>query len=387
MRGETECPNIPVDSDEFRMKIIGNYLDLIEFANGDPKENEWAALRAKMGHPEPFGIDRIGIGNENYDEVYFKRFDLIEKAIHAKYPDIICILCGGVHPYYEDMMGSPGLNTVYEFAAKHKNILVDEHSYHTPEWFAAQSTRFDNYDRSGAGVYFGEYAANGLLSLTEAMMAQDGEAGQDDISDTAPLASILEMMDPDGEQSDLGMRPMNKSNQLDTALGEAAFLTGVERNGDIVAMASYAPLFNLIDSDQWNHNLINFNPQTLCLSTNYFVQKMFSCHLGTRYLPLNGELPENTYLSATEDENAVYLKFVNTGAQENVVTVQLPYDTANAYGEILQNKDPHSRNDLNFVGEAVYIVQPVNTEICVVDQKLTIEVKPYSVCVFTLKKA
>lgn len=244
-----------------------------------------------MGHPEPFGLDRIGIGNENYDEVYFERFDLIERAIHEKYPDMICILCAGVHPYYEDMMGTPGLNTVYEFAKKHKNVLVDEHSYHTPQWFEEQSVRFDKYDRNGAGVYFGEYAANGLLGLLEAMMSQsdaaDGAAGG--------AASVLDQMDPDENAPDLGMRPMNQSNQLDTALGEAAFLTGVERNGDIVAMASYAPLFNLVESDQWNHNLINFNPGTLCLSANYYVQKMFACHLGTRYLPFEGTLPEHTY--------------------------------------------------------------------------------------------
>lgn len=371
-RGETECPNIPIDSEDFQKVIVDNYLDLIEFANGDPGKNEWAALRAKMGHPEPFGLDRIGIGNENYGEVYFQRFDLIEKAIHEKYPGMICILCAGVHPFYEDMLGTPGLDSVYAFARKYQNVIVDEHSYHTPEWFAAQSTRFDNYDRCGAGVYFGEYAANGLLGMLENM-------SPDDLPNTAAADEEL--------ANTGGMRPMNQSNQLDTALGEAAFLTGVERNSDIVAMASYAPLFNLVESDQWNHNLINYNPQTLCLSTNYYVQKMFASYLGTQYLPYEGTLPENIYLSATEDEDAVYLKLVNTGGDASAITVQLPCDAASANGEILQNDDPHVRNALDYNGEAVYTVQPSAVEFPVANGILSLEVKPYSVYALTIKKA
>ena len=460
-RGEAECPNIPTDSEEFQTRIIDSYLDLIEFANGDPNQNEWAALRAKMGHPEPFGLDRIGIGNENYDEVYYKRFDLIEHAIHAKYPDMVCILCAGVHPYYEEMMGSPGLNTVYEFAKKHKNVLVDEHSYHTPEWFAQQAVRFDHYDRGGAGVYFGEYAANGLLGLLESMMPQSGAtvgtpqdssflgngtatAGmpqdssspenstvgtpQDSSSsknntataqngtvaapEELPAASVLDMMDPDENAPALGMRPMNQSNQLDTALGEAAFLTGLERNGDIVAMASYAPLFNLTESDQWNHNLINFNPRTFCLSTNYYVQKMFACHLGTRYLPYKGSLPEDYYFSATEDEKALYLKLVNTGADSCDIEVKLPggspawtkseklaadpeklpsdaspaCEAVTACGEVLWSKDPHVRNDLKFDGDAVYHIYPETIRIPVMDGTLQIKGKPFSVYALTVMK-
>ena len=184
-----------------------------------------------------------------------------------------------------------------------------------------------------------------------------------------------------------GMRPMNQSNQFDTALGEAAFLTGVERNSDIVAMASYAPLFNLVESDQWNHNLINFNPQTLCLSTNYYVQKMFASYLGTRYLPYEGTLPEDIYLSATEDGDAVYLKLVNTGADVYAITVQLPCDAASASGEILQNDDPHVRNDLDYNGEAVYTVQPSDVEFPVANGYLSLEVKPYSVYALAIKKA
>lgn len=211
------------------------------------------------------------------------------------------------------------------------------------------------------------------------MLGQLENIPPDAISDTAAS--------DEGQENAGGMRPMDQSNQLDTALGEAAFLTGIERNSDIVAMASYAPLFNLVESDQWNHNLINFNPQTLCLSTNYYVQKMFASCLGTQYLPYEGTLPENIYLSATEDEDTVYLKTVNTGADAFTMTVQLSCDAVSACGEVLQNDDPHVRNALDYNGEAVYAIQPVSIELPVTDKVLSLEVKPYSVYAFAVKKA
>lgn len=371
------CPHFPVDSEEFQTQILDNYLDLLDFANGDPQESKWAALRAQMGHPEPFGIDRIGIGNENYGEVYFQRFDIIEKAIHAKYPEIICVLCGGIHPYYEDTPLAPGLDTVYDFAKKYPHVLVDEHSYHTPEWFAQQSMRFDHYDREGAGVYFGEYAANGLLAPIEEALQQAAASGD--------MSSLSNAEGMDGQTQD-GMRPMNESNQLNTALGEAAFLTGVERNSDLVAMTSYAPLFNLVESDQWNHNLINFNPWTLCLSTNYYVQKIFASRLGIQYLPYTGTLPEHTYLSATEDENHIYLKLVNTGANPCRISLELPCSIQEAQAEILQSDNPHCRNDLTFQGEAVYHIQPVSENLPVTGNKIAISVKPYAIYGITAQK-
>lgn len=355
-RGESVCPNIPVDSEEFQTKIIDNYLDLLEFALGAPGSGSWADLRVKMGHPEPFALDRIGIGNENYGEEYFQRFAVIEKAIHEKYPDITCVLCGGIHPFEEDVLDLPGLNTVYNFAKAYPDVLVDEHSYHTPQWFEEQSVRFDKYPRGGARVYFGEYAANSMLG----QLSSDGESES--------------------------LRPMNESNQLDTALGEAAFLTGVERNSDVVAMASYAPLFNLIDSDQWNHNLINFNPRTLCLSTNYFVQKMFGTHLGTQYVPSEGELPEHVYISATEDEDNVYVKVVNTSDAVHNLAIQFQADIVSAQGEVLRSDDPTRRNDLQFTGEPDYAVQPEKKEYSVEGNTIHMEVQSYAVYALTVKK-
>lgn len=369
-RRETECPNIPLDSEAFQTEIIDNYLDLIEFANGDPETSKWAAIRAEMGHPEPFGLDRIGVGNENYGETYFQRFAAIEAAIHEKYPEMICIFCGGVHPYYQDLMGITGITRAYREAAKHPNVLVDEHSYHTPEWFARQSTRFDTYDRSGPGVYFGEYAANGMLTASE------------DENGHLPEGALQS-----GQQDEQGgMRPMNQSNMLDTALGEAAFLTGIERNSDIVAMTSYAPLFNLVESDQWNHNLINFNPQALCLSTNYYVQQMFSTHLGTRYLPCEGTLPENVYVSATEDADAIYVKVVNTGDAPVRLALNLPAASTAASVTRLHSGDPQVRNDLTFTQKPVYVIEPESYTLPIDNCCLEMCAVEYSVQVLVIEK-
>lgn len=375
MRGEAECPNIGLNSQEFQDYIVSNYMDLIEFANGDPATSEWAALRAKMGHPAPFGLERIGVGNENYDRQYLDRFEVIEKAIHAKYPDMILIMCGGLHPYYEEAMGMPSLTSYYEEVKNkgYKNVIIDEHTYHVPDWFENQVNRFDNYDRNGAGVYYGEYAANGLLGDTERAAAQ-GEIDAEKLSGET------------GDVQESCMRPMNESNQLDTALGEAAFLTGLEKNSDIVKMSSYAPLFNLIDSDQWNHNLINFNPKTLCLSTNYYVQQMFGCNLGNWYLPYEGELPEHVFVSATETDDTIYVKLVNTSGEGHSLVLTFADNVVYETVESLQSDNPGVRNNLEFAGEAEYEIQPQVIAVNTKDNQAEVEVKPYSVSVLVLKK-
>jgi len=366
-RGETVCPNIPVDCPEFESYIIANYLDLIDFAKGEVGTSKWADLRAEMGHPAPFELDRIGIGNENYDKVYLERFELIRKAVIEKDPTITCIMCGGVHPYDMELMGAPGLSTYYkECAAKgYTHVLVDEHSYHTPDWFERMNTRFDNYDRNGAGVYFGEYAANGLLGLLEARMS-----GVEGAADALAMG---------------GMRPMDQSNMLDTALGEAAFLCGIERNADIVRQASYAPLFNLVESDQWNHNLIDFNPKTVCLTTNYYVQQMFGTHIGSTYLPTEGELPEHVFVSATEKDGTVFVKVVNTRDGEYDLTLNMADAVACEEALILASANPMVRNALKFKGETEYGVQPENLDVCTEGNAVKMTVKPYSVAVVTLK--
>lgn len=376
-RGEAVCPNIPVDSPQFQT-VIDSYLDLIAFATGDPEKNEWAAKRASMGHPEPFELDRIGIGNEQYADTYYERYRIIEKAIHDRYPDMLCVFCAGVHPFSIELMGAPGLGRVYEEARKYQNILVDEHSYHSPEWFEQMSTRFDSYDRSGPGVFFGEYAANGLLGA----VGNPTDPSQAEELMRAMTEAALNPDHPDGEGEMVVANTQTAeggSNQFGTALSEAAFLTGVERNSDIVIQTSYAPLYNLTECDQWSHNLIDFNPKTLAYTANYYVQKMFSNFLGTEYVPFGGELPEHVFASVTEDADAYYVKLVNTSDLKDDAVITFPQPVAKAEGEELHSDDLTVRNALGFFGETDYRIVPAAVRIPAEGSRLCVPVKPHAV--------
>lgn len=388
-RGEEKCSNIPIDTDEFQTYILQNYLDLIEFANGNPATNKWAKLRADMGHPTPFGLERIGVGNENYGEEYFKRFAVIEKEIHERYPDMLCIMCGGTHPNEESVLGITGLKEIYKKGKKYKNVYVDEHSYHSPKWFEEQHNRYDDYDRNGCHVYVGEYAANGSLAQLEQFIEQYGEETVKAIlTGKIQLPKEAGAMDEKAKKAafDMGMRPMNLSNMLDTALGEAAFLIGAERNGDVVEMASYAPLFNLVDCDIWNHNLINFNPKTVCLSTNYYVQQMFSLYRGNKTLDFIGELPESVYLSVTEDEKNIYIKTVNT--KEKCHEIMLKIDGVCQGRQILMSSEnPYVRNELSFQGDITIQIAPQESKASVKNGELNMTILGYSVMVVVLDKA
>ncbi len=354
-RGEAVCPNIPTDSPEFQ-DVIDSYLDLIEFATGDA-DSEWGAKRAAMGHPEPFVLDRIGIGNEQYAEPYYERYAIIEKAIRERYPDMVCVFCAGVHPFQIEVMGAPGLGRVYEEARKYEHVLVDEHSYHSPEWFEEMNTRFDDYDRNGPGVFFGEYAANSLL-------ADMGNPTDPEEAEAIMRAMAASMQAGSGDESSEEIVVSNSqiaeggSNQFVTALGEAAFLTGVERNSDIVLQTSYAPLYNLVDCDQWSHNLIDFNPKTVALTSNYYMHKLFSTYLGCEYVPFDQKLPSHVYASLTEDKEAYYLKLVNTGTQSCELDLEFPESVSKAQGEQMQSDDLTVRNSLDFFGETDYRIVP-----------------------------
>ena len=180
---------------------VQDALDLIEFANGDIT-TPWGKVRAEMGHSKPFNLKFIGVGNEQWGEDYIERYKVFEKAIHAKYPKITIVSGSGPSPDGE----------FFEYGWKELKKLnaqiVDEHYYNSPEWFLQNAARYDNYDRRGPKVFAGEYAA----------------------------------------QSVGGVKRENKNNWL-TALSEAAFMTGLERNADVVTMTSYAPL--LAHADGW----------------------------------------------------------------------------------------------------------------------------------------
>ncbi len=318
--------DVPADSEAFEKEIVADYLDLIDFAKGDPEKSEWAALRAKMGHPKPFFLDRIGIGNENFGKEYHEKFAKIAEAVTRKDPSVRVVMCGGFMPFRA--MLAPD----WRFIRKgYPNAILDEHSYHSPEWFKGQVHRFDRYPRRTSTVYMGEYSANGLM------------AGQTLTIET--------------------------TNTMASALGEAAFMIGMEKNGDVVEMSSYAPLFNLIDSENWFSNLIDFNPAEVCPSANYYNQQLFGKYYGPVAVPLEGKLPEGVhkgvYASATKSDDTLYLKVVNTSPQAVTITVTgLESGVSAAEGEILSQEDLTAKNRLSFEGSPACMVmlKPVSYE-------------------------
>jgi alpha-L-arabinofuranosidase len=206
---------------------VQDALDAIEYANG-PANSVWGAIRAKNGHPAPFGLKYMELGNENGGADYRQRWALLYHAIKDKYPDmqLVADVWGG-HP------GTPPPD------------LIDEHYYDTPEFFMRQASRYDTYDRDGPKIFVGEYAVT---------------------------------------------RHAGKGN-LRAAIGEAAFMTGLERNSDIVAMASYAPLFVNLNHRAWNPDLINFDSARWYGLPSYYVQQLFSEHRGDVTLPITIDSP------------------------------------------------------------------------------------------------
>ncbi|ACU63160.1 alpha-L-arabinofuranosidase C-terminal domain-containing protein [Chitinophaga pinensis] len=220
---------------------VQEVLDLVEYANGNVSTT-WGKKRAAAGHPAPFHLKYIGIGNEDLiTDVFEERFTMIYKAMQAKHPEITVI--GTVGPFYEGTDYEEG----WALAEKLKVPMVDEHYYETSGWFINNQDFYDKYDRSRSKVYLGEYAAH------------------------LPGAKV----------------------NLETALSEAIYLTGVERNGDIVSMTSYAPLLAKEGHTQWNPDLIYFNNTDIKLTTGYQVQKLFGNNAGNEYLPNTISLSTN----------------------------------------------------------------------------------------------
>ncbi|MEP7253754.1 MAG: alpha-L-arabinofuranosidase C-terminal domain-containing protein, partial [Ginsengibacter sp.] len=212
-------------------------LDLVEFANGDVN-TQWGAVRAKLGHPEPFNLKMMGVGNENWGPQYIDRFKIFQKGLKEKYPQLKIIASTSAE-YQGERFNY--LNTEFKTLQPE---LADEHYYNSPSWFLQNTARYDNYDRSGPAIFAGEYAAH------------SSHTGNTE----------------------------NK-NSLRTAVSEAAFMTGLERNADIVHMASYAPLLARVDAWQWKPDLIWFDNLNVYATPDYYVQKLFSNNKGTNVLP------------------------------------------------------------------------------------------------------
>ncbi|CAL9601719.1 alpha-L-arabinofuranosidase C-terminal domain-containing protein [Streptomyces sp. enrichment culture] len=221
--------NRATDDEALLKRHIQDTLDLIEFANG-PVTSTWGRKRAEMGHPKPFGLTHIGVGNEeNLPVPFYERFVKFRTAIEAKYPDITVVSNSG-----PDDTGTT-FDTLWRLNREGGVAMVDEHYYNSPEWFLQNNDRYDSYDRKGPKVFLGEYASQG--------------------------------------------------NTWGNALAEAAFMTGLERNADVVKLASYAPLLANEDATQWRPDMIWFNNRASWGSTSYEVQKLFMNNTGDRVVP------------------------------------------------------------------------------------------------------
>ncbi len=260
---------------------IQDALDLIEFANGDVT-SDWGKLRASMGHPAPFNLKLIGVGNEQWGPQYIERYKVFASAIKAKYPAIKIVSGAGPFPDGE----------LFDYASKELKELnaeiVDEHYYKNPEWFLQNSTRYDKYDRNGPKIFAGEYAA----------------------------------------QSKSTVSPDNKNTWL-CALSEAAFMTGLERNADVVHLSSYAPLFAHAEGWQWTPDLIWFDNLHSYGTPNYYVQKLFSNYKGTNVLSILSGTEKVTgqnglYASSVWDKNTkeIIVKLVNASDKEQIVDLK-----------------------------------------------------------------
>ena len=250
-------------------EYIQDVLDLIEWANGDAKTTEWGKRRAEQGHPEPFNLKYIGIGNEDLiSKTFTERYLIIVKAVKEKYPDII--VCGTSGPWCEGSDYEAGWHL-----AKDNNIdMIDEHYYQTPGWFIYHQNYYDQYDRNGSKVYLGEYAAH------------------------AP----------------------GRPNNIETALCEAMHICNMERNGDIVEMSSYAPLLAKEGHINWSPDMIYFNNNDVKLTVGYHVQKLCGNYCGDEYigssLSVNESrkgVRERLAVSTVRDSKTgkVYIKMVN----------------------------------------------------------------------------
>ncbi len=317
---------------------IQDALDLIEFANGDVT-SPWGKVRAGLGHPAPFNMKMMGVGNENWGPQYIERLKIFTKAIKAKYPEIKIVNSSGTDP------NGDRFDYLNNELRSMKADIIDEHYYRRPEWFLENATRYDNYDRNGPKIFAGEYA------------------GQSD-----KTVSI------------------NNKNNVRTAIAEAAFLTGLERNADVVVMASYAPLFAHIDGWQWAPDLIWVDNLRSFGTVNYQVQKLYATNKGTNVVPalLNNKAvtgQDSLYASAVIDKNTneVILKIVNSAGTYKAISfaVEGVKKLATEASITVLSGLPEEINTL----DNPFTVAPISTKKAIKGKKIDLSLKPNSLTV------
>ncbi len=321
---------------------VQDALDLIEFANGDTN-TAWGRVRANMGHPEPFNMKYIGIGNEQWGPEYIERYAVFEKALKEKYPEII--IASGSGPFPDGDYFEYGWEQLKKMNAE----IVDEHYYRPPQWFRDNADRYDSYDRNGPKVFAGEYAAQSVA-----------------------VAS-----------------PENKNN-WECALSEAAFMTGLERNADLVHLTSYAPLMAHADAWQWTPDMIWFNNLESYGTANYQVQKIFATNAGTDLLEISEDGKsligqDGLYASAVKDVNTgeLIVKIVNTESRSQQLKLTTNNGNLDNEGTLstLQNSDLQAVNSF----ESPDLISPKESIINVGNEVVEVTVEPYSMNVLKIK--
>jgi len=322
---------------------VQDALDLIEFANGDVS-TKWGKVRADMGHPKPFNLKMMGVGNENWGPQYVERLKIFTKAIKDKYPDFKLVYSSGTDP------NGDRFDDLNRELRKMNADIIDEHYYRRPEWFTSNVTRYDNYPRNASKIFAGEYAAQSVKTAS----------------------------------------PDNKNNLL-TALSEAAFMTGLERNADVVSMASYAPLFANVDGWQWTPDLIWVDNLKIYGTPNYYVQKLYSLYKGTNVVPflsdnqnVTGQDGDFGTASIDKKTNEVIVKFVNTSGKLQEVSFVIEgvkkLDTKGTLTELTGEKP----DQVNSIDEPV-TVSPKDRQVDVKSKTIKISIKPFSFNVLRVK--
>lgn len=323
--------------------FIQDALDLLEFANG-PATSPWGARRVAMGHPAPFNLKYLGVGNEQWGPQYLERYEPFAKAIKARYPQVQLVSSAGPSPD----------GASFDLATKHLRglptgmvDLIDEHYYAKPEWFRQNAGRYDAYPRTGPKIFAGEYAAHPQ-----------------------------------------GIGNSKNRNTWDAALSEAAFMTGLERNADVVQMASYAPLFAHVDAWQWAPDLIWFDNLQAYGTPSYYVQKLFSLNKGTRVLPVqlpastkNGQ--DNVYVSAVADGSDVVVKLVNYAATPRPVQLSvtgLKRAAKTGQAQVLAAADLQTENSLAEPQKLTPAAQPFEVK----GGQVSYQLAPYSLTVLRI---
>ena len=321
---------------------VQDALDLIEFANG-AVTTAWGKVRSDMGHPKPFNLKYIGVGNEQWGADYIERYKVFEKAIKAKYPNIIIVSGSGPSPDGEHF--DYAMNELKKLNAE----LVDEHYYQSPKWFRENAGRYDNYDRKGPKIFAGEYAA----------------------------------------QSVSGANPNNRNN-WECAFSEAAFMTGLERNAEVVQLTSYAPLMAHEDAWQWTPDMIWFNNLQSYGSANYYVQQLFSTNKGTDLLSITQDGKaligqHNLYASAVKDVNSkeIIVKLVNTASTASDISIDLKGAKLGSKGSLIRLVSANLQDENTFADPKK--ITPKQSEYKITKGNQQLNLPPYSVTVLKLK--